>query len=216
MTESAPHPTIDHWFRSRLNAWVLVTFDEYMHQRYAGFKAPIFAQAPAVVVELGAGAGANLRYLSPGTKLVAFEPNGRMQRLLRRRADALGVEVELHTAPAEALDLPAASVDFVFCSLVLCSVDDPVRVLAEVRRILRPGGRFACVEHVHAPAGTVARQVQHALRGPWKWIAEGCDLCRDTGDTLRTAGFAHVEIEPFEMRTSVLPVRHHIAAVCVN
>lgn len=216
MPETPQHPTIDHWFRSRLNAWVLVTFDDYMHRRYAGIKEPIFAHAPAVVVELGAGTGANLRYLSPGTKLVAFEPNARMQRLLRERAADLGVELEVHTAPAEDLDLASGSVDFVFCSLVLCSVDDPARVLAEVRRVLRPGGRFACVEHVHAPAGTGARLLQHALRVPWKWAAEGCDLCRDTGDTLRAAGFSHVDIQPFEMRTSALPVRHHIAAVCVN
>ena len=108
-------------------------------------KQRVFADLPDSVVELGSGVGANLRYLRPGTHLVAVEPNPAMHRRLRREASRRGVQLDLHPVAAERLDLADASADVVLSSLVLCSVSEPVRVLAEVRRVLRPGGRFVFV-----------------------------------------------------------------------
>jgi ubiquinone/menaquinone biosynthesis C-methylase UbiE len=114
------------------------------------------------------------------------------------------------------LDLSDASVDFVFSSLVLCTVDSPAQVLSEVRRVLKPGGRFACIEHVEAPSGSVINGLQGVLRRPWKWLFEGCDLCRDTGSALRFSGFQHVEMKPIVLPTIFIPIRHQITAICVN
>jgi SAM-dependent methyltransferase len=139
-----------------------------------------------------------------------------MHPLLQRKAEALGIELDLRGLAGEQLDLADASVDFVFSSLVLCTVDSPTRVLSEVRRVLKPGGRFACIEHVEAPSGSAINGLQGVLRRPWKWLFEGCDLCRDTGATLRSSGFQHVEVKPIVLPTIFIPIRHQITAICVN
>jgi len=87
---------------------------------------------------------------------------------------------------------------------------------AEVRRVLRPDGRFWCVEHVAAPEGSRIASVQRLVKRPWRWFFEGCDTHRDVAGLLRDAGFAAVEITPFTVRTAFLPVRSQIAAVAVR
>jgi len=207
---------INNPVRGRFNAWLLAALDGYMHAKYAGIKSRLLADAPSVVVELGPGSGANLRYLPAGTRLIAIEPNRQMHDALRRRAEQYGIDLDLRCLAGENLDLSSASVDFVFSSLVLCSVDSPAQVLAEVRRVLRPGGRFACVEHVAAPVGSRNSGLQRLIRGPWRWVFEGCDLCHDTGSMLRSAGFAKVDVQALVLPTIFLPIRHQIAALCVN
>lgn len=207
---------IDNPLRGRFNAWFLAALDGYMHWKYADIKSGLFQQAPATVVELGPGPGANLRYLPAGTRLIAIEPNRHMHSLLQRRAKRFGIELDLRGLAGEQLDLPSESVDFVFGSLVLCTVENPQQVLAEVRRVLKPGGQFVCVEHVHAPAGSANQRLQRAIRRPWKWMFEGCDLCRDTGTTLRSAGFSKVEVKPLVLPTMFIPIRHQITAMCIK
>lgn len=195
---------------------MLAKAERYMHKQYGDLKQKLLADLPATVVELGSGAGANLRYLPRGTRLIAIEPNAYMHAPLRAAAAARGIELDLRSLKGEGLDLEAASVDFVFTSLVLCTVDDPAQVVREVRRVLRPKGRFVCIEHVAAPVGSGRRRAQQLLRRPWHWLFEGCDLCRDTGTTLRAAGFARAEIDDVIVPTGLAPVAHHIVANCVN
>lgn len=207
---------INNPIRGRFNAWSLAILDDYMHRKYIGIKQELLRDAPLVVVELGPGPGANLRYLPRGTRLIAIEPNKQMHPLLQRRASQLGIELDLRGLAGEQLDLPSQSVDFVFSSLVLCTVERPEQVISEVRRVLTPGGRFVCVEHVEAPDGSPIKWLQHAIRRPWKWVFEGCDLCRDTGSTLRTSGFSRVEVNPIVLPTMLIPIRPQITAMCVN
>lgn len=207
---------IDNPVRGRFNAWFLAALDSYMHWKYADIKSSLFKPAPSVVVELGPGAGANLRYLPRGTTLIAIEPNRHMHPVLQQRAKRFGIELDLRGLAGEQLDLPSASVDFVFSSLVLCTVENPEQVIAEVRRVLKPGGLFVCVEHVAAPAGSAIQRLQHSIRRPWKWVFEGCDLCRDTGATLRSAGFSKVEVKTLVLPTMFIPIRHQITAICVK
>ena len=207
---------IDNPIRGRFNAWFFEALDGYMHWKYAEIKAGLLENAPTTVVELGPGSGANLRYLRPGTRLIAVEPNIHMHAVLRRRALQYGIDLDLHGLAGENLDLPTESVDFVFCSLVLCSVNRPENVIAEVRRVLKPGGRFACVEHVAAPGGSAVRTLQRLLRRPWKWLFEGCELCRETGVTLQSSGFGKVDLKPLVLPTAFVPIRHQISAICTK
>jgi SAM-dependent methyltransferase len=202
--------------RGRFNAWFFRALDCYMHSQYADIKPRLLREAPSVMVELGPGSGTNLRYLRPGTRLIAFEPNLYMHPNLRRRAREYGIDLDLRGTSGEDIDLPSASVDFVFSSCVLCSVGRPEKVIAEVRRVLRHGGRFACIEHVAAPEGSPIQGVQRLLRKPWQWIFAGCDLCRDTGTRLLGAGFAEVDVQPLELPKMFVPIRPQIAAVCVK
>lgn len=207
---------LDHAIRGRLNAFGLRLLERWMHAHFGAHKERLFADLPGAVVELGPGAGVNLRYLRPGTRLVAIEPNLHAHGLLRRRAARRGVELELHAAFAERVPLADASVDAVIATLVLCSVADRARVLSEVRRILRPGGRFLCVEHVAAPPGSLVSRVQHLVHGPWSWTFEGCDPHADTVERLEAAGFASLAIDRFTVDTLAVPVRPAIAAVAVR
>ncbi|MEN9359337.1 MAG: hypothetical protein RL095_872 [Verrucomicrobiota bacterium] len=208
-----PSQSIDHPCRGRFNAALLGALDGYLHRHYRERKQKLLGALEGTLVELGPGAGANLRYLPRGSRLIAIEPNLRMHPALRRRAEECGIEVDLRTLRGESMDLPDASVDTVFATLVLCSVGDPAAVLAEVKRVLRPGGRFLCLEHVRAETGAL-RPLQSLLRPGWRWLFEGCDLCRDTGSLLRQAGFAELDIETFALPTLFLPLRPQIQALC--
>src|SRR6476620_12184608 len=163
----------EHPGRGRFNAaffWVMGGYiNWHMHTR----KSAVFADLPPTVVELGAGVGANMRYLPVGAHLVAIEPNPYMHTRLERAARSHGVDLEIRSVAGERIDLPDASADAVISRLVLCSVRDPDAVLAEIRRVLRPGGRFSFVEHVAARPHTLTRWAQRILRRPWAWVFEG-------------------------------------------
>lgn len=184
-------------------------FDQLLGPR----KRRLLADLPDTVVELGSGVGANLRYLAPGSRLIAVEPNPAMHGRLRRAARRRGVLLDVREVPAERTDLPDESADVVVSSLVLCTVRDVDQVLAEVRRVLRPGGRFVFVEHVAAPDGTALRRLQRWVRAPWAWCFEGCSCERDLGGALRSAGFASVEVEDYRLRSPFLPFNPQIAGV---
>jgi SAM-dependent methyltransferase len=211
-------PAFDHGTISRFNAWFFHAFDGYINYIAHRHKQAAFAAIDAeTVVELGAGVGANLEHLRAGTELVAIEPSLQMHDRLRERAEAAGIELRLISQGAEELPLEDATYDEVICSLVLCTVADPDRVLAEVRRILRPGGRFRFVEHVAAPGWSPRRWLQRSLRRPWSWLFEGCTLDRDTGDRIRSAGFTDVQIsgERFH-RSFFVPVNTSIWGVATR
>ena len=134
-----------------------------------------------------------------------------MHRRLRAAAERRGVHLDLHDRVAERTGLPDHSVDSVISSLVLCSVTDPADVLAEIRRILRPGGTYRFVEHVAAPAGTPTRALQRALRRPWAWTFEGCSCERDLERPHPRRRVRRVDIEPYRLHTPFVPFNTHIA-----
>ena len=200
--------------RGRFNSWFFSALGGYIHWHLRKRKAKVFADLPPHVVELGPGVGANLRYLPVGARLVALEPNPYMHARLRRAAHKRKVELELRSVVAERIDLPDASVDTVISSLVLCTVRDPVAVLAEVRRILAPGGRFSFVEHVVAHRRST-RWVQRVLRRPWAWVFEGCSCERDLASVIESAGFTTVDLERYRIHSPFIPFNTHIAGTAM-
>ncbi|MDL4817394.1 class I SAM-dependent methyltransferase [Actinomadura opuntiae] len=200
--------------RGRLNSAFFALTTGYTDHRLAGHKRKVFPRG-GVVAEIGAGNGPNLRYLPPGTTVHAIEPNPYFHRRLERTAADHGIDLAIHAVPGEAIDLEDASVDAVVGTWVLCTVHDPAQVLREIHRILRPGGRFAFIEHVAAPHGAV-RGVQRLVRRPWRWAFEGCHTDRDTAAAVHAAGFASVEITEFRFRSSFIPVRTQIAGIAVR
>jgi SAM-dependent methyltransferase len=199
--------------RGPFNAFFFHVMDRANDRLLREHKQAVFADLPDTVVELGSGVGANLRYLRPGSRLVAVEPNPAMHRRLRTAAERRGVHLELHSVVGERIDLPDDSADVVLSSLVLCTVNDPAGVAAEVRRILRPGGRFAFVEHVAASDSRALRTIQRLVRRPWAWCFEGCSCERDLATVIRGAQFANVEIQSYQVRSPFLPINPQIAGI---
>src|SRR5678815_5360034 len=111
-----------------------------------------------------------------------------MLAVLRRKLTARA-DVQVLDTPAEALPFPARSFDTVLATLVLCSVQDPGRVVSEIHRVLRPGGTFLFLEHIAAPPGTWTRRAQAALERLWKRVAGSCHLTREVGLLLEAGGF---------------------------
>jgi SAM-dependent methyltransferase len=199
--------TFDHGRRSRFNAWFFGAFDRYIAHISRRHKDAAFAGIDpgesGTVVEIGAGVGANFDHIPSGARLMAVEPSVAMHETLRARAIQRGIDLELVGGTAERLPLADESVEEIICSLVLCTVEDPAATLAEVCRVLRPGGRFRFVEHVAAPWWSPRRWAQHGVRRPWAWIFEGCDLCRDTAATITAAGFDEICLTRGRFRRSL-------------
>jgi ubiquinone/menaquinone biosynthesis C-methylase UbiE len=195
----------------RLHARLLATGCRRYDRSVEAHKRRLLGALAGTVVEIGPGAGANLRFYGPGVRWVGVEPNPWAHDYLRREAARVALEADVREGTAERLPAADASVDAVVSTLVLCTVGDVPRALAEVRRVLRPGGRFVFVEHVAAPAGTRTHRVQRLVRPVWPLLADGCHADRDTERTIRDAGFARVEVTRF--RTPVPVIGPHIAGV---
>jgi ubiquinone/menaquinone biosynthesis C-methylase UbiE len=165
------------------------------------------------VLEIGPGTGVNLPYLQPGIRWTGVEPNAYLREETRAEAARRGVDARVLTGVAGQLPLPDRSVDAVVATLVLCSVPDQDAALAEVRRALRPGGRFVFIEHVGAPRGTWLRRVQRLVRPVWRIFGDGCHLDRDTVAAIERAGFARVQVEQFRVPAGL--VAPHAAGVAI-
>jgi SAM-dependent methyltransferase len=150
------------------------------------------------VIEVGAGDGLNFEHY-PGTvtEVIAVEPEPRLRaRATERAATRTGITVVAGTA--EQLPAEDASIDAVVACLVLCSVADQAVALAEMRRVLRPGGELRFHEHVvaHGRAGATVQRVLDRS-GVWPHLAAGCHLARDTEAAIRAAGFAISDLRRF-------------------
>lgn len=133
-------------------------------------KRRLFADLHGDVLEIGAGAGPNLRFLPHDVHYVAVEPNPHIHRHLTQEAQRYGIDAEIRRGAAEALDAADASMDAVIGTLVLCSVSDQALALAEVRRVLKPGGKYFFLEHVAAPRGTSLRRWQRIVQPVWTFF----------------------------------------------
>jgi SAM-dependent methyltransferase len=161
----------------------------------AGRRRRLLAHARGDVLEIGAGTGLNARHYPDAVEqLVVTEPIASLVPRIERRLRGAGRAASVVAAPAEALPVADASVDTVVSTMVLCTVDDVPRSLAEIRRILRPGGRLLFVEHVRADDGWRAR-AQDRVHRPWRAFAGGCNCNLPTLELLREAGFAPDRLE---------------------
>jgi ubiquinone/menaquinone biosynthesis C-methylase UbiE len=157
------------------------------------------------VVEVGAGSGVSFaHYPRAVTELIAIEPEPGLRERALEATSAASVPVRVVDGVAERLPLPDASVDAAVFAGVLCSVNDPQRVLGEVRRVLRPGGELRFYEHVVARNARL-RGLQRLLDATfWPRLFGGCHPTRDTESTLAASGFTLEERERFSFRPTLL------------
>jgi len=192
--------------RGPINSWMFRLLEGYMNWTYGKSKRILFDKHPDTVVEIGSGAGANMRYLRKGTKLIAIEPNTHMHKNLSKKAQKYDIDIEIRSIAGETIDLPDNSCQFVVSTLVLCTVDNPRACMEQILRILEPGGTFVFVEHVKAKEGTILAAIQNFMHRPWHWFFEGCNTNRDTTTLLEQSGFSSLEIEKFNSYSPFIPV----------
>jgi len=164
------------------------------------------------VIEVGAGTGINFaHYPSTVNEVVAVEPEPYLRGRAAEAARTAPVAVTVVDGLAYSLPGEDSSFDAGVTSLVLCSVPDQAAALAEVHRVLRPGGELRFYEHVLANSNGLAR-FQRAVGHLWPLLAGGCHPDRQTGDAIEAAGFAIEDARRFRFRPSFIetPVAPHI------
>ncbi|MBI1960155.1 MAG: class I SAM-dependent methyltransferase [Candidatus Rokubacteria bacterium] len=158
-------------------------------------RGKLVPRATGAVLEVGVGSGLNLALYAPTVERVyGLDPSPELQRMARCRAERAGVPARFLIASAEAVPLPDRSVDTVVSTWTLCSIPDPARALAEIKRVLRPGGRFIFIEHGRSPDAPVLAW-QARLNPIWQRIAGGCHLNRSIDLLVVASGFRITEIK---------------------
>ena len=178
----------------------------------------LLAGTSGTVCEVGAGHGINFAHYPTGVvKVLAVEPEPTLRGHAVTAAQRSAVDIEVVDGSADALPVPDSSCDAVVASLVLCSVPDQHTALAEIRRVLRPGGQLHFYEHVRSGRRSVA-WLQHVIAPLWGHFAGGCHPDRDTVGAVRANGFSVTDLDTFAFAPvrGVPPFAHVIGRAVVT
>ena len=174
-------------------------------------RAKLIGQARGRTLEIGAGSGLNLAHYTPSvTELVVTEPSEHMLQHLREQLrDAAPPVGAWQLVETGALELPFEddSFDTVTGTYVHCTIPDPPAALAEIARVLKPGGRYLFLEHVRADDGTLLGRFQDLVEGPHTYIAAGCHPNRRFGALLEDSPLVIERAERGTMPASLPTVR---------
>lgn len=138
------------------------------------------------ILEIGAGTGLNLNYYRKDSKLTMVDINNEMLGIAKRKARILNIKADFFQMPAEKLAFRDNSFDTIVATLVLCSVEDQLKALKEMKRVCRRNGIIVLLEHVKSKNDSVAFG-QKLLRPVFRKAA-CCDPCRDTVNSVKKAG----------------------------
>ncbi len=163
-------------------------------------RARVAAGLDGEVLEIGFGSGRNIPYYPARLKHVwAVDPAAVGRKLAEKRAAASAVPIEYIGLDAQTLPAGDASADHVLSTWTLCTIPDPMAALAEVIRVLRPGGAFHFVEHGRSPDAKVARR-QDRLTPLQRRVAGGCHLNRPIDELVTASGLEVTRLETYYMK----------------
>ncbi|XP_013652328.1 putative methyltransferase-like protein 7A isoform X1 [Brassica napus] len=210
----------------RLNSCLLNSTMQSYWDEIENFKNKVFdklTEKDKKVLEIGIGTGPNMRYFAArnvNVTLLGLDPNPKMKKYARKAAVRAGLNPKnfrFMQGVGEAIPLEDGSVDAVVATLVLCTVSDVTQTLNEIKRVLRPGGRFIFLEHVAAEGtlnGSLFRRLQKLLDPLQQILADGCHLTRNTRECILEAGFSGgAQIETVSMYSFPWITRPHIYGV---
>ncbi len=159
------------------------------------WRASVVRGLAGTVVEIGFGSGLNVALYPPEvTKVYAVEPAAVARKIAEDRIAASPVMIEHIGLRGEAIPLDDDSCDAALSTFTLCTIPDVERALAEVRRVVRPGGRLHFLEHGGSPDESVAKW-QRRIEPVQKRVADGCHLTRDPAALVTAAGFEMERVE---------------------
>jgi ubiquinone/menaquinone biosynthesis C-methylase UbiE len=206
-------PTEPRPVRHPVFARVYVRVGHLMDAEIGDHRRRLLAGLTGRVLEVGAGNGLNFpHYPATITEVLAVEPEPYLRRQALAAASQAPAPIRVADGTAEALPADDATFDGVVASLVLCTVTDPDQALAEVRRVLRPGGTLRFYEHVRATDPRLARW-QDQLERPWGWLVGGCHPNRDTVAAITAAGLQVVQLDRFDLQAMPPLARPHVLGV---
>jgi ubiquinone/menaquinone biosynthesis C-methylase UbiE len=160
-------------------------FDRLFYRRY---RREAMTNAFGRLLMVGLGPGTDLLFLPAAvTSVAAVEPEAAMRRMASALAHRRAIAIDIVDGIGESIPFPDNSFDSVHIGLVLCSVDDVAATLAEIHRVLAPGGRLVVLEHVRGDG--LMGWFQDLIAKPWSWLASGCEPNRRTVDAIAAAGF---------------------------
>ena len=157
------------------------------------------------ILEIGAGTGLMFGHYQPGARVTAIEVDASFAATAREKARAARVVIDVQEGDARKLTFPDASFDAVVIALVLCSVRGADQVVAEARRVLRPGGQLRLIEHVRSD-----RAIPGALMVAFNWLwrllnGQGCNMHRRPLPLIEKAGFRVEDVVPFQVFAPGIP-----------
>lgn len=178
---------------------------------YARHRDELLAGLSGRVLEVGCGNGLNFRHYPPEvTGVLAIEPEPYLRERAREQAAGATVPIEVTDGIAEELPADDGAFDAGVASLMLCSVTSPDEALAELFRVVRPGGELRFFEHVRASTSGLARTQRVLDATVWPHVAGGCHTHRDTVAAIDRAGFELLDVRRFrEPETALVPVSPH-------
>lgn len=169
------------------------------------------------IMEIGSGSGGSFDYYPQNitVKLTAVEPNRHMRKKLDHRLlkyPHIKLIKYVINKAEDMKDIPSNSIGCLVSTIVLCSVDDQEQVFREIKRVLKPGGKYYFMEHVGDKDGTTLKCFQDHLNAIWGKFFNGCHLNRDTATMIKKASFKSVHVEEFNAKLDALfiVVRPHI------
>jgi ubiquinone/menaquinone biosynthesis C-methylase UbiE len=178
----------------RLCDWAMST------PEFAQLRKNVLAEAKGEILEIGFGTGLNLgHYPEQVRALAAVDPGATMTRIAQARIEKSRIDVDLRNQSAESLPFDAERFDCVVCTWTLCSIPDVRAAVGEVRRVLKPGGRFVFVEHGLSDEPSVQRW-QRRLNPIQRRIGAGCRLDLDVEAAVRSQPFREVIVDRFLMQ----------------
>ena len=141
------------------------------------------------VVEIGVGPGLNLQYYNTTNvnKVIGIDPSDELNKIAKKNANKVNLDIEFNLSSAESIDLPTSSVDSVVCTFSLCSIPDPKKALNEIYRILKPGGKYFFCEHGISP-DLFTKVFQNVTNIFYPKLSGGCHANRDIPKLITDSG----------------------------